>query len=609
MRDDDNLQEVTVKQAEGKLQSLKNRTIISGVLSAVFVLAGVFVMVQFPGNYLAVLCVLMPGILCLFLFISTMFEFGRLQRRLDEAKMEDLYKAQKASYLVIRKSFDELSERIGYLEEASSIPADEIISAQKAMAKVTINRNKENTDALMNSNDMLLDKVFSFQETLEGNNKALLSQQQDLLNGTKAELLQKNQELLQKNMELEKEFMVLRQALSGIENKVTSLESRGASSPSVIINQGNSGVPQASVSQAAVQQPVSVAAAPEPMAIPEPVAMPEILPESVPEMDFATEDISLDDAPSLDDIALPESELEMPDLSIPDIELPDAGDIAIPEASDIALPEGEDINLEDLSDIEIGSTDDILASIDADLAATAEAAPEIPAEPEAVPEIEIPAEPEPEPVAEPEPAPEIEIPAEPEPAPEPEIPAEPEPAPEPEPVTEPEPAPEPEPVAEPEPAPAPEVDLTAIAGDDPNKKLDPNDIAALFAAANGGGDAAPAAEPEPAPEPEPEPAPEPAAAPEVDLTAIAGDDPNKKLDPNDIAALFAAANGGGDAAPAAEPEPAPAPEPEPEPAPDPAADAAAQEAANVADALAGLDTSDPNKVMSPEEIQKLFASL
>ncbi len=603
MRDDDNLQEVTVKQAEEKLQSLKNRTIISGVLSAVFVLAGVFVMVQFPGNYLAVLCVLMPGILCLFLFISTMFEFGRLQRRLDEAKMEDLYKAQKASYLVIRKSFDELSERIGYLEEASSIPADEIISAQKAMAKVTINRNKENTDALMNSNDMLLDKVFSFQETLEGNNKALLSQQQDLLNGTKAELLQKNQELLQKNMELEKEFMVLRQALSGIENKVTSLESRGASSPSVIINQGNSGVPQASVSQAAVQQPVSVAAAPEPMAIPEPTAIPEpvampeilpesvpeILPESVPEMDFSTENISLDDAPSLDDIALPESELEMPDLSIPDIELPDAGDILIPEASDIALPEGEDINLEDLSDIEIGSTDDILASIDADLAATAEAAPEIPAEPEAVPEIEIPAEPEPEPVAEPEPAPE------------PEPVAEPEPAPEPEPVAEPEPAPEPAA------APAPEVDLTAIAGDDPNKKLDPNDIAALFAAANGGGDAAPAAEPEPAPEPEPEPAPEPAAAPEVDLTAIAGDDPNKKLDPNDIAALFAAANGGGDAAPAAEPEPAP--EPEPEPAPDPAADAAAQEAANVADALAGLDTSDPNKVMSPEEIQKLFASL
>ena len=121
--------------------------------------------------------------------------------------------------------------------------------------------------------------------------------------------------------------------------------------------------------------------------------------------------------------------------------------------------------------------------------------------------------------------------------------------------------PEPEPT-KPEPAPV---------ADDPNKKMSPDDIAALFASAST--------------EPEPEPA-KPEPAPVVD-------DPNKKMSPDDIAALFASANLELDSEPAptapktaieALSKPAPAPEPAP------AAD-------------------DPNKKMSPEDIAALFASV
>ncbi|MGP1612286.1 MAG: hypothetical protein ACTTG8_04275 [Catonella sp.] len=119
--------------------------------------------------------------------------------------------------------------------------------------------------------------------------------------------------------------------------------------------------------------------------------------------------------------------------------------------------------------------------------------------------------------------------------------------------------PEPEP-AKPEPAPV---------EDDPNKKMSPDDIAALFASASA--------------EPEPEPA-KPEPAPVVD-------DPNKKMSPDDIAALFASANLELDSEPApAAPKTAIEALSKPAPEPAPAAD-------------------DPNKKMSPEDIAALFASV
>ncbi len=130
--------------------------------------------------------------------------------------------------------------------------------------------------------------------------------------------------------------------------------------------------------------------------------------------------------------------------------------------------------------------------------------------------------------------------------------------------------PGPEPVVEEAPAPAPAPTLE-VSGD-PNKPMSPDEIAAMFAAAEGAAEPVPEPVVEEAPAPEPEPAP----APTLEVSG----DPNKPMSPDEIAAMFAAVGGG-----AAEP----APEPEPAPAPD----------------LGG----DPNKQLSPDEIAALFASM
>ena len=116
---------------------------------------------------------------------------------------------------------------------------------------------------------------------------------------------------------------------------------------------------------------------------------------------------------------------------------------------------------------------------------------------------------------------------------------------------------EPEPVTEPEPV--------STVSEDPNKLLSPDEIAALFAAAD------------PAPKKaEKKEEPEPVAVTPV------SDDPNKQLTPDEIAALFAAA------------DPAPK-KAEKKEEPEPVA------VTPVSD--------DPNKQLTPEEIAALFASM
>ncbi len=67
---------------------------------------------------------------------------------------------KKASYLLLRKTFDDLYELIEKGNQSRKANVEDIIHAQKAVAKVSIGRSKENADALMNSNDHIMEKDF-----------------------------------------------------------------------------------------------------------------------------------------------------------------------------------------------------------------------------------------------------------------------------------------------------------------------------------------------------------------------------------------------------------------------------------------------------------------
>ena len=169
--------EINNKEAEApndlkKTEARDNLFIaVTAALAGVFFVFIIYQIVTSPEQILPLLSCGVAFIVDIFLMIFSIQRKFEVQRQIEKQHFDEMFAAQKASYFVLRRNFDELQERLSSLEmEGNSIPGDDIISAQKALTKVTINRNSENT-------------------------KAVVEAQRKLLNENRDEMIQSNQEL------------------------------------------------------------------------------------------------------------------------------------------------------------------------------------------------------------------------------------------------------------------------------------------------------------------------------------------------------------------------------------------------------------------------------
>ena len=231
----------------------------ASVIEALFLLLEIYFMIHAKGNFPVLLIVAICMVAVLFFLVLSIIELNQKNKENERQEYADIYKAQKASYLAQKKYFDELNERLNQLEEITNFPAEDIITAQKAVAKVTISRSKENADALMNANDELIQRVFGFEEKLADNNDALLRQQETLLQQTR-------EELVANHKGMQDQFNILHQALEQMKQEISDLELRQG-------QQGQmSSAEQVRMPQEAVQEaPVVETPTAEESAIEEPV--------------------------------------------------------------------------------------------------------------------------------------------------------------------------------------------------------------------------------------------------------------------------------------------------------------------------------------------------
>ncbi len=473
------------KVVEREIARNKIQIILSSIAIAVLVIMEFYIMINYKSNFIAMAIGILLMILALFFLISALIDISIKQKAIEQQKYEDIYNAQKASYLVIKKSFDEMDERLRTIEENSSLPAEDIINAQKAVAKVTISRSKENTDALMNSNDELINQLLNIQEKLESGNTQLLERQKEALTAT--------------NHELQLKIAELNSQLSNIEGRIQSGIPVMAATPvapiqnivsSPVMEEAPTETEELPVMEEAATEteelPVMEEAATETEELPvmeETPAEAEELPvmeeapveaEELPVMEEAP--IEAEELPVMEEAATETEELpvmedapaeaeELPVMEEAPVEEPidDLGldlDVPVEEAvDDLGLDLDLPVEEEPLEEAVIEETP--VDDLGLDLDAVVEEPVEENVEPEAeevviddAPEAEAIPEPEPEsePIAEPEPEPVAEV------------------EPEPEPVAE-EPA-----AAEPTPIPDVGVDLS-----DPNRVMSAEEIEKLFA--------------------------------------------------------------------------------------------------------------------------------
>ena len=454
----------------------------------------------------------------LFMMVNSIMNIDQINKDKEQQNYEDLYKAQKASYLVIRRSFDELMDRLDDLEDSSGIPTEDILQAQKAIAKIILSRSQDNAEALMNSNVEVtkhLDSISDFTGSIDQKMKVY-----------QTEALQQTKDLVrEENREIIAEIRRLHDAIQNLQQNMVSITQA----------QHNLSVQSMMMSQAASQTVTQV-------------MQPAATSPKIDEMDLSsefTEPPMEDLEENFNEVPLEEFHEELDELSLDEDSLENTDEVVsddlpleetLEELDDLSLEDSEE-GLDDLSlEGPVEETDDLslddlsLDGFDEDLTSEEETGENDSIEKDSIEMDDLSLDLDLDDISE-----EMEAPLE-------------------EPVEEPVVEMEPEPVAEPEVA----VEIEPVS-EDPNAKLSPDQIAAMFAQADGG-----AGERESVVEPE--------AAVEIEPVS---EDPNAKLSPDQIAAMFAQADG------AAAPEPEPTPEVQ----------------------------GDPNKMMSPEEIEALFKNM
>ena len=452
---------------------------IFGILLFAFIfMAELYAMVNFPKMFIVLAVLAAADLICLYVAIRGVISVYETKYARREEQYESIFKSEKASYLMLKKYFEEISVKLAYMEEASKIPTEEIVNAQKGIAKVIIKRSHENTDALMNSYEQLLDRFDTFQKGMDGFGTVAGAYKDEILSACKDEISSVQKDGKEQEHSQDKEIAAkLQEIIIAMKDMELRLNQTIMNSQKVVVSQ-----PQVSVP---VATPVEPQPAPQNHVEETPVE-PEISPEPEESMEPEPE-IS----PDLEENPEPEISPDLEENPEPEI-LPDLEESLEPE---ISLEPEEDMEPEISPDIP--EEEDLKPEEEPPIMAADEI---IPPDPEEAIE-------EAEELVEPDPIPEDAIVEE---ANDGNLPEE-------------------------ELSPMPDLS-------DPNRSMSPDEIAALFANMGNDNNADKVEEPaEETVEPEdiPEPIEEPEAVKEAPLQPEEPADPNKALSPDEIAALFA----------------------------------------------------------------------
>ena len=178
------------KQKKAKIQ-----VIFLILISTLVLLADFYAIINYPKEYMLIAAITVIFMICLWGVISGFFSLSALKEDRREEQYDSIFKSEKASYLMLRKYFDEIEEKIEILQKESKIPTEDIINAQKGIAKVVINRNKENADAIMNSNEQLMETFEHLENKLKESNDFIIENQKNVIYDNLKDIMEKQQVL------------------------------------------------------------------------------------------------------------------------------------------------------------------------------------------------------------------------------------------------------------------------------------------------------------------------------------------------------------------------------------------------------------------------------
>lgn len=354
---------------EQKRENSQLKITFSVLIMVLSFLAELYTMIILKGNPIYLAGFGLVFLIFSYVLMNSVMQLQYQKLREEKEEHEGLLKSEKASYLIIKKSFDEVFQRMDYIEKNLQLPTEELLTAQKAFAKININRSKENADALMNSNDKLLEKIVSFERTLQNNNEKLLDGQNQNMEQRLQEVILRQQELSSSIKELE---LNMRNEILQAVNSITS------SQPQVIMQQPVQPVMEnAQPEEPMEEEPVMEEPIVEEPLIEEPVVEEPLIEEPLIEEPVIEEPIM--EEPLMEEPIVEESIIEEPLMEEPTIEEPLVEEplieepvaeepvIQVEELAEEAEEEEEEVLIPDMSDPNKMMTPDEIAALIANL--------------------------------------------------------------------------------------------------------------------------------------------------------------------------------------------------------------------------------------------------
>ena len=156
------------------------RVLVASLVAVIAAMADVYIIVNAPKNYILLAVISVVLLIAIFFLVSGKMQLRDLSSQKAEEQYQDIVTSQKACYLQTRKKFRETDEILGELDKKLEPLAasnennykkisgllDSLMEDQKKVAKLTLSRSKENANAMMNSNDKVMEEMAKVQEVV-----------------------------------------------------------------------------------------------------------------------------------------------------------------------------------------------------------------------------------------------------------------------------------------------------------------------------------------------------------------------------------------------------------------------------------------------------------
>ena len=150
-------------------KNVRFRINISLLVAVILLVADLYAMINMPQKFIILAIITALFLVAIYFLVDSISIYLMAEKNRKEEQYDSIFKSEKASYLLLRKTFDDLYELIEKGNQSRKANVEDIIHAQKAVAKVSIGRSKENADALMNSNDRIMEKISMLEAVLSDN--------------------------------------------------------------------------------------------------------------------------------------------------------------------------------------------------------------------------------------------------------------------------------------------------------------------------------------------------------------------------------------------------------------------------------------------------------